>query len=187
MTSRQLLVASVILVVAVAARSPSADAVTSLPTYGTLKTRQYAGYADATADGQNRLFYWFCESDQGGDNHTIPILLWLNGGPGASSLTGLLIEKLGPLMMSENGSLVDNPDRIMTKHHLLVFDNPVGSGFSTTANKSYVHSEYAVRTQLVHALKGFFKLHPEYKANPFWVTGESYAGHYVRMLRGRSV
>ena len=75
MTSRQLLVASVILVVAVAARSPSADAVTSLPTYGTLKTRQYAGYADATADGQNRLFYWFCESDQGGDNHTIPILL----------------------------------------------------------------------------------------------------------------
>ena len=33
--------------------------------------------------------------------------------------------------------------------------------------------------ELVHALRGFFKLHPEYAKNPFWVTGESYGGHYV--------
>ena len=105
---------------------------------------------------------------------------WLNGGPGASSSTGLLIEKLGPQMISDSGAtLVDNPDRITTDHHLLIIDNPVGSGYSSTSSKSYVRSEAEVRTQFVHALRHFFAAHPEYAPNPFWVTGESYAGHYV--------
>ena len=30
--------------------------------------------------------------------------------------------------------------------------------------------------QFVHALRGFYERHPEYRQNPLWVTGESYAG-----------
>ena len=195
-----------------AIQSTPHDLVASLPTFGKLPTKQYAGYANATADGHNRLFCaprplqrraaapphvvgpslystsggiscadWFVECVDCGNrsNEEIPLVLWLNGGPGASSITGLLIEKLGPLMISKNGTLVANPDHITKKHHLLVIDNPVGSGYSTTDNGAYVHSETQVRTQFVHALHQFFNWHPEYRDSPFWVTGESYAGHYV--------
>ena len=162
--------------VALGAVAPS-DLVTSLPTYGPLKTKQYAGYAAATNDGENKLFYWFAECDCGSKSQDVPLLLWLNGGPGASSSTGLLIEKLGPQLISDNATLVDNPDRITTDHHLLIFDNPVGSGYSSTSSKSYARSEFDVRTQFVHALRQFFTFHPEYAANPFYVTGESCECH----------
>jgi len=55
----------------------------------------------------------------------------------------------------------------------------VGSGYSTTADGSYVRSEEEMRAQLLCAIRGFFAMHPEYASNPFWVTGESYAGKYV--------
>ena len=61
------------------------------------------------ADGKNKLHYWFVESDAGNAPGTA-ILMWLNGGPGASSLSGLLVEKLGPQSIVANGTLVDNPD-----------------------------------------------------------------------------
>ena len=126
----------------------------------------------------NKLHYWFVESDKGNPPGT-PFLMWLNGGPGASSLTGLLAEKLGPQSIAANGTLVDNPDRITKKYHLLTLDNPVGSGYSMTTTGAYVNSEAEMRTQAVQALRVFFQRHPEYKGCPFWVTGESYAGHYV--------
>jgi len=155
------------------------DAVVSLPTFGAVKVPQYAGFAAATADGQNRLHYWFASCDCGSTSSKTPLLLWLNGGPGASSLTGLLAERLGPQSINKNATLSDNPFRITKKYHLLAVDNPVGSGYSTTADGGYVRSEYEVRTQFVHALRHFLRAHPEYKDNPLWVMGESYAGHYV--------
>ena len=85
------------------------DEVRSLPTYGVVRGKQYAGFAPVTADGKNKLHYWFVESDAGNAPGTA-ILMWLNGGPGASSLSGLLVEKLGPQSIVANGTLVDNPD-----------------------------------------------------------------------------
>ena len=149
------------------------DAVVSLPTFGAVKVPQYAGFAAATADGQNRLHYWFAACDCGSTSSKTPLLLWLNGGPGASSLTGLLAERLGPQSINKNATLSDNPFRITKKYHLLAVDNPVGSGYSTTADGGYVRSEYEVRTQFVHALRHFLRAHPEYKDNPLWVMGES--------------
>ena len=84
---------------------------------------------------------------------------------------------LGPQSITANGTLVDNPDRITKTYHLLTLDNPVGSGYSSTTSGAYVRSEAEMRTQAVAALRVFFSRHPEYAANPFWVTGESYAGH----------
>jgi len=154
------------------------DRIIALPTYGELRAKQYAGLLNATAAANNKLFYWFAECDCG-NAPDVPLLLWLNGGPGASSMTGSLIEKLGPQTITANATLVDNPNRITDKHHLLIVDNPVGSGFSSTTNGAYVRSEYELRTQFLVALRHFFSLHPEYKRNPFWVMGESYAGHYL--------
>lgn len=155
------------------------DEIETLPLYGKVKTKQFAGLVNGTSEGNNKLFYWFCESDKGSHDPTTPLLIWLNGGPGASSLTGLFAEKLGPIKILANGTLQDNPDRITKKYHLMAIDNPVGSGFSASSTDAYVRSEYEMRSQFTEALRGFFERHPEYAANPLWVTGESYAGHYV--------
>ena len=66
---------------AATAAAHSSDAVTSLPTYGKVHGKQYAGFAPATADGKNMLHYWFVECDKG-NGPEVPVLLWLNGGPG---------------------------------------------------------------------------------------------------------
>mmetsp|Transcript_13834 Transcript_13834/g.48842 ORF Transcript_13834/g.48842 Transcript_13834/m.48842 type:complete len:452 (+) Transcript_13834:99-1454(+) len=155
------------------------DQVELLPGYGKPKTRHFSGYSDATPDGKNKLFYYFVEAEVGSDSPDTPLLIWINGGPGASSLIGLLAENLGPQKITANKSLAENPDTVTKKYHLMTVDNPVGAGFSYSENGAYVKSQEEVRTQFVHALRGFFTKHPEYKRNPLWMTGESYAGKYV--------
>ncbi|GMS93103.1 hypothetical protein PENTCL1PPCAC_15278, partial [Pristionchus entomophagus] len=59
---------------------------------------QWSGYLQAGKG--NKLFYWFLES-QNADPST-PVILWLNGGPGCSSLIG---------MFTENGPFRVNPDQ----------------------------------------------------------------------------
>lgn len=164
---------------AAAVAPPAPDQVLSLPTYGTPKTRHYSGYTDATPEGNNKLFYYFIEAQVGSDSPDTPFLIWLNGGPGASSMMGLFVENLGPQKITANNTLVDNLDTITKQYHLMAVDNPVGAGFSYTTNEAYVTSQEEMRTQFVYGLHGFFKKHPEYKRNPLWMTGESYAGKYV--------
>lgn len=51
-----------------------------------------------------QLHYWFIESSR--SPSTDPVVLWLNGGPGSSSLIGLL---------TENGQIVTNDDSLTNK------------------------------------------------------------------------
>jgi len=155
------------------------DLVVSLPSYGSPRTKQFAGLSAATPSGANSLFYYFVEADVGSNSSKTPLLIWLNGGPGASSLMGLFVENLGPQKISHDSKLLDNVNHITKKYHLMAVDNPVGSGFSKTSTGAYVKSEEEMRAQFVYALRGFYKKHPQYARNPLWITGESYAGKYV--------
>jgi len=173
---------SLLLLAFASAEAFKGDSVRSLPSYAGGVGVQYAGFANATSNGKNRLHYWFVEAD-GGNSKDTPLLIWLNGGPGSSSLTGLLAEKLGPQSITgdaSNATLEVNPDALSHHgYHVLTVDNPVGSGYSSTDDGSYVTSEEQMRTEFVYALRGFYALHPEYAANPLWVTGESYAAKYI--------
>jgi len=159
----------------------SGDEVRSLPGYsGQLRSKQYAGYVPVSSDPNdttNQLFYYFVKAEDFNDD--TPTLIWLNGGPGASSLMGFFAENLGPQVIAGDGSIVENPHRLSKKFNLMAIDNPVGSGFSYTKNGAYVKSEEEMREQFVQGLRNFFLLHPELLKHPLWVTGESYAGKYI--------
>ena len=84
---------------------PTADKITDLPGLDlTLGFDQYAGYLDggSNTDSSKNHIYYFLTEYQKADNEDVPILLWLNGGPGCSSLGGLMTE-LGPLRPNADG------------------------------------------------------------------------------------
>ena len=81
---------------------PSADEVTALPGWSKpLPMKLYSGYVNASkALGiACQVHYWYLESE--GSPSTDPTILWTNGGPGASSMFGVLVE-LGPFLLNEN-------------------------------------------------------------------------------------
>ncbi|CAF4025957.1 unnamed protein product [Adineta steineri] len=145
-----------------------------LPPY----TRQsFSGYLTVNKTCNSNMFFWFFPAQNG--NRSAPVLLWLQGGPGATSLFGLFNEH-GPIQVNNDGSLSERPITWNSLYSLLYIDNPVGTGYSFTSNdEGYTRSQEDVARDLHSALTQFFQIYTDYASNPFYVTGESYAGKYV--------
>jgi len=157
------------------------DRVTELPGWSSdFPWTMYAGYLPVWPECDGNLFYWFVEKDVGSKADT-PVLIWLNGGPGASSLWGFFFENIGPFNI-KGPELVANKYSWTDKYNLLIIDNPVGTGFSntTTIEDCYVSTLKQVAEQFYKGLVIFFQeRHPGYSSGPLWLTGESYAGTYI--------
>ncbi|XP_064599053.1 lysosomal protective protein-like [Liolophura sinensis] len=156
-----------------------ADEVKALP--GLMKQpsfRHFSGYLQAS--GTRHLHYWFVESSQNPSND--PVVLWLNGGPGCSSVLGLLTEN-GPFKVLADGKTVDyNPFTWNSIANVLYLEAPAGVGYSYADDKDYAFDDDMVAHDNYLALKDFFQKYPEYKSNEFFITGESYGGIYVPTL-----
>ncbi|ESO10740.1 hypothetical protein HELRODRAFT_185271 [Helobdella robusta] len=164
--------------------APTEDEVTSLNRLSWKPTfRHYSGYLDA---GSNKfLHYWFVESQN--DPSKDPVVLWLNGGPGCSSLDGLLTEH-GPFILNSNLMLEKNEFSWNLIANVLYLESPAGVGFSYTTDKNYTTSDNEVALHNHQALTFFFtKKFPEYSKNDFYITGESYAGIYLPTLALRLI
>jgi len=149
---------------------------TSRPTF-----RHYSGYLKAT--GTRKLFYWFVESNRSPKND--PLVLWLNGGPGCSTVDGLLMQH-GPFMMNDDGAtLRKNPYSWNKVANMLYVDAPAGVGFSYSDDGDYVTSDDQTSLDNYWALKDFFQKYPEFAANEFFIGAESYGGVYVPTLAER--
>ena len=136
--------------------NPDSHLVTSMPLLpdGVLKTRHWAGHLPAAGDGSDKkLFYWLFEpGNAAGDNTPInqdtPLILWINGGPGCSSMDGLWLEN-GPLrlQLDENNKWTINVNE-HSWHNApawtLYVDQPVGTGLSFSKDKNYCKNDFEV-------------------------------------------
>ncbi|CAF4438395.1 unnamed protein product, partial [Adineta steineri] len=137
----------------------------------------YSGYLTVNKTHQSNLFFWFFPSQDGNTN--APLVVWLQGGPGSSSLFGLFAEQ-GPIMVDMEQKLHGSNITWNSKYHLLYIDQPVGTGYSfTKSEEGYVTNEDEVARDLYSMLTQFFVIFHEYVPCPFYVTGESYGGRYV--------
>ncbi|KAG6483391.1 hypothetical protein ZIOFF_060036 [Zingiber officinale] len=64
--------------------------------------------------------------------------------------------------------------------NIIFVDQPTGTGFSySTDLRDLRYGEKGVSNDLYDFLQAFFKEHQDFLNNDFYITGESYAGHYI--------
>ncbi|KAM0894558.1 hypothetical protein ACQ4PT_024392 [Festuca glaucescens] len=137
----------------------------------------HAGYYRLASTHDARLFYFFFESRR--HKKEDPVVIWLTGGPGCSSELALFYEN-GPFQIADDLSLVWNEFGWDQESNLIYVDQPTGTGFSYSSDsRDTRHNEASVSNDLYDFLQAFFKEHPQYVENDFYITGESYAGHYI--------
>ncbi|KAI0688122.1 carboxypeptidase C [Cytidiella melzeri] len=137
--------------------------------------KQHSGYLDIS-DGKH-LFFWFFESRNSPEK--APLTLWLNGGPGCSSITGLLFE-LGPCSIADEGKNTTFNPYSWTLHSNVIFlDQPVNVGYSYSDDGSTVDTSPVAAEDVYAFLELFIERYPEYAAAPFHLAAESYGGTYA--------
>ncbi|KAM0907938.1 hypothetical protein ACQ4PT_015806 [Festuca glaucescens] len=142
----------------------------------------HAGYYRLPNTHDARMFYFFFESRGKKED---PVVIWLTGGPGCSSELAVFYEN-GPFTIANNMSLAWNKFGWDKISNIIFVDQPTGTGFSYSSDdRDTRHDETGVSNDLYSFLQVFFKKHPEFVKNNFFITGESYAGHYIPAFASR--
>ncbi|KAF6210793.1 hypothetical protein GE061_013904 [Apolygus lucorum] len=142
----------------------------------------YSGFLTVNASSNGNLFFWYFPAENAPE--TAPVMIWLQGGPGCSSMVGLFMEH-GPLQLNDDLRVVKRPTRWSQNIHMIYVDSPFGAGFSFSDPSGLAKNEREISTNLYNGLLQFFELFPELSENDFFVAGESYAGRYVPALADR--
>ncbi|KVI03411.1 Peptidase S10, serine carboxypeptidase [Cynara cardunculus var. scolymus] len=157
------------------------DEVLQLPGQPPVSFKQFAGYIAVDDAKRRSLFYYFVEAES--NSSSKPLVLWFNGGPGCSSVgEGAFVEH-GPF--KPNGSvLIKNDYSWNIEANMLYLESPAGVGFSYSDNQTFYSAVNDVITAADNLafLEIWLEKYPEYKNRDFYITGESYAGHYVPQL-----
>lgn len=164
--------------------APAGDLVTEMPQdfpYDTKAHKMYSGYLSIKETSSKKLHYVFLESQN--DPVNDPVVLWLNGGPGCSSLLGLGDEN-GPTYFEENTTNLKSNDYSWNKlANMIYLESPAGVGFSIAGKPEDYHTSDEISGKdNLSAITNFFELFPEYQKNDFYISGESYAGIYIPYL-----
>ncbi|KAM7272173.1 hypothetical protein ACFE04_026836 [Oxalis oulophora] len=174
------------------------DKITSFPGQPNApEFEQYSGYVAVNPERTKQLFYYFAESPTNASAK--PLVLWLNGGavsddqywiyskivafagPGCSSFgTGAMTE-LGPFRVHNDGqTLFPNDYSWNNVANVLFLESPAGVGFSIT--DSHVIGDNQTMVDAYTFILKWLDRFPVYRDRDFYITGESYAGHYVPQL-----
>lgn len=105
---------------------------------------------------------------------TAPLTIWLNGGPGCSSLIGML-QEIGPFIIGNNYTLGDQltPNEFSWNKasNLLFLESPAIVGFSTDTNTQVEYTDSQTADDAFTAIKDFLVKAPEFAARELFITG----------------
>ena len=119
-------------------------------------------HIEVSPDHHGNLFFWHFENRHIANRRRT--VVWLNGGPGCSSMDGALME-VGPYRLRDQDHLVYSDGAWDEFANLLFVDNPVGTGYSYVDTNSYVHELTEMADQMIRFLEKYFTLFPEYTQN----------------------
>ncbi|XP_018458479.2 serine carboxypeptidase-like 14 [Raphanus sativus] len=165
-------------------RANASSIIKHLPGFeGPLPFELETGYIGVGEAEEDQMFYYFIKSEKNPEED--PLLVWLTGGPGCSSFSGLVYEN-GPLAFkveAYNGSI---PTLVSTTYswtkvaNIIYLDQPVGTGFSYSRNPLADRLSITGSVKRVHEfLRKWLDKHPEYFSNPFYLAGNSYSGMMI--------
>ncbi|KAF4520075.1 hypothetical protein B566_EDAN007932 [Ephemera danica] len=133
--------------------------------------RQTWGYV--TVRPGAHMFWWLYYTTASEHYETRPLVLWLQGGPGASGTGFGNFAEIGPLDINKEPRNSSWVHRV----NVLFVDNPVGSGFSYVEKDDlFVKNNSEISKDLVTLLKEFSLRLPEFQTTPFYIFSESYGG-----------
>ncbi|KAK9092424.1 hypothetical protein Syun_027335 [Stephania yunnanensis] len=145
--------------------------------------KHYAGYVTVDEKSGRALFYWFYEASSRHDEK--PLVLWLNGGPGCSSVGYGATQEIGPFIVDTSGhGLRSNPYSWNKEANILFLESPVGVGFSysnTSTDYDNLGDTFTANDAYTFLQNWFIKF-PTYRKRTFYIAGESYGGKYVPEL-----
>ncbi|XP_031266215.1 serine carboxypeptidase-like 51 isoform X2 [Pistacia vera] len=129
------------------------------------------------------MFWWLYNSPYRVENPSKPwpIILWLQGGPGASGVGIGNFQEVGPL----DNYLKSRNSTWLRKADLLFVDNPVGTGYSyveDTNSKLFVKTDVEAATDLTALLEELFNKNETLQKSPLYIVAESYGGKFAVTL-----
>ncbi|GFP93537.1 serine carboxypeptidase-like 51 [Phtheirospermum japonicum] len=127
------------------------------------------------------MFWWYYKSPYRTQDSSKPwpIILWLQGGPGASGVGIGNFEEVGPL----DTYLKPRNSTWLQKADLLFVDNPVGTGYSFVEDTSLlVKTDEEAAADLTTLLIKVFNRNESLQKSPLYIVAESYGGKYAVTL-----
>ncbi|XP_022753785.1 serine carboxypeptidase-like 51 isoform X1 [Durio zibethinus] len=124
------------------------------------------------------MFWWLFKSPYRVEQPSKPwpIILWLQGGPGASGVGIGNFEEIGPLdtnLKPRNSTWLKIAD-------LLFVDNPVGTGYSYVEDAELlVKTDDESATDLTTLLMELFNTDESLQKSPLYIVAESYGGKFA--------
>lgn len=139
---------------------------------GPSESKEAWGYV-TVRDGAH-MFWWLYYADSPSAQYTdLPLVMWLQGGPGGSGTGFGNFEEIGPL----DGDLQPRDTTWVQSASVLFVDNPVGTGFSyTDRSNAYATNVSMVASDMLVLLKTFFSTQDDFQTIPFYIFSESYGG-----------
>ncbi|XP_054155571.1 retinoid-inducible serine carboxypeptidase-like [Oppia nitens] len=134
--------------------------------------KESSGYVTVRPDAH--MFWWLFQTDSNNNiTSNLPLVIWLQGGPGGSSTGFGNFGEIGPQDVNLN-----NRSTSWIKYaNLLFIDNPVGTGYSyVTNNDSLTKNNKEIAVDLVTLMKEFYKKFTNFESTPLYIFSESYGG-----------
>ncbi|XP_035388125.1 retinoid-inducible serine carboxypeptidase [Electrophorus electricus] len=135
-----------------------------------VQAKESWGYVDVR---EGAHMFWWLYTANNSSFENLPLIMWLQGGPGGSSCGFGNFEEIGPL----DTDLKPRETSWVRAASVLFVDNPVGTGYSYTDSPDALTKDVAmVAADMMVLLRQFFSEKSEFQGIPFYIFSESYGG-----------